>query len=282
MKRDQLDYVQLDIDFLNKPKIKALGFKFGALAQLLVISALLDMGGATNGEIDDDAFNALASIYGFDPQKSIEILNYLLETKILFRADSKKITNSRIIEAQQEVADKRRKWREAKGYTEESSETQDQTKEIPKTIIPDSEEIPNGILKDSKDHKDLNTKVLNINKKEDKPLKNVILGPRLAVTEEQQQTLIEEFGQESLDYYAKTCSDYLLATGRKYKNYAAFMRNWIRKEIAERKGYYHPNRARVLTDGRGPPIKQSPTERSFQAFKNVEKIIENKNLKITT
>lgn len=69
--------------------------------------------------------------------------------------------------------------------------------------------------------------------------KKLTLAPKLLVTEIEHEKLLAEFGSESVKYYTQVCSDYLVANGRVMKNAAAFMRNWIRREIAERKGFYY-------------------------------------------
>lgn len=66
------------------------------------------------------------------------------------------------------------------------------------------------------------------------------LAPKISMTEQQANALIEEFGEEACRYYKHVCSDWLVANGKVKKDAAAFMRNWIRKEIAERKGFYFP------------------------------------------
>lgn len=71
-------------------------------------------------------------------------------------------------------------------------------------------------------------------------LPKITLAPKLSMTKDQAMNLIEEFGKESCEYYKKVCSDYLVSKGKTMKDAAAFMRNWIRREIAERRGFYYP------------------------------------------
>lgn len=66
--------------------------------------------------------------------------------------------------------------------------------------------------------------------------------PKISMTDKEYQTLIEEFGVESVNYHLKTCSDWLLSSGKIKKSSVAFMRNWIRKDIAECKGFYYPKK----------------------------------------
>jgi len=89
--------------------------------------------------------------------------------------------------------------------------------------------------------------------------KKIPLAPKLLVTELEHEKLLEEFGSESVKYYTQVCSDYLLAKGRMMKSPAAFMRNWIRRDIAECKGfYYHKFQNGVKTQ----------KEKNLEYFKN--------------
>ena len=65
------------------------------------------------------------------------------------------------------------------------------------------------------------------------------LAPKIIMDEKGFRSLLEEFGNESYKYYLPICSDYLVSSGKAKKDGAAFMRNWIRKDIAERKGFYY-------------------------------------------
>lgn len=89
----------------------------------------------------------------------------------------------------------------------------------------------------------------------------VTLAPGLTMTRKQSKALIEEFGLEACRYYKPICSDWLLANGKKKKDAAAFMRNWIRKEQAERKGFYYPKKlpeAQRVFDSPRPTLRPQP------------------------
>lgn len=70
------------------------------------------------------------------------------------------------------------------------------------------------------------------------------LAPRIVMTQEERDSLVAEFGEESVLYHAPRASDWLVANGRTKKNYCAFLRNWIRTEIAEQRGFYSPRNRR--------------------------------------
>lgn len=63
--------------------------------------------------------------------------------------------------------------------------------------------------------------------------------PRISMSETEFMGLVSEFGEESVKYHLANCSDWLISNGKTKKNYAAFLRNWIRKEIAEQRGFYN-------------------------------------------
>jgi hypothetical protein len=76
------------------------------------------------------------------------------------------------------------------------------------------------------------------------------VAPRVTMTDAEHASLVEEFGRESVAYHVKVCSDYLLSSGKTKKNSAAFVRNWIRREIAECKGFYHQQGRKNFTNSR--------------------------------
>lgn len=93
----------------------------------------------------------------------------------------------------------------------------------------------------------------------------ISIAPKLSMTKEQAQGLVEEFGRESCEYYKKICSDYLLSKGKTMKDAAAFMRNWIRREIAERKGFYYPKQ-----NGYRPHTAASMAEKNLEYIRKME------------
>lgn len=64
------------------------------------------------------------------------------------------------------------------------------------------------------------------------------VAPKLPMTKDAAKGLVAEFGKEACEYYKPVCSDYLLSNGRIIKDGAAFMRNWMRRERSEGKGWF--------------------------------------------
>ena len=55
-----------------------------------------------------------------------------------------------------------------------------------------------------------------------------------------EKSICDEFGKACFDHYLPIVSDWLASSGKKYKDYSAFMRNWIRRERDEGKGFFKP------------------------------------------
>lgn len=60
--------------------------------------------------------------------------------------------------------------------------------------------------------------------------RQVTLAPRIVLKASEQVALIAEFGERQVTEAAQTASDWLLAEGKTKKDYAAFLRNWLRRE----------------------------------------------------
>ena len=159
-KRAQLSHVLIDVDFFDKPKIRSLEMWFGPLGTLLLVRLLGDISRATNAEIDDECFEFHAKHIGF--ALGSEFLDYCIDREILSRTSLNCISNSRVIEDQEKLAEQQDKWRKAK------------------RVSKDSNENPRGIPEDSQSP-------LNVQKSEDlntEELKNEDLKKLSNVTEE--------------------------------------------------------------------------------------------------
>ncbi len=82
--------------------------------------------------------------------------------------------------------------------------------------------------------------------------------PKISMTESEMEEIQTEFGVDSVKYYLTVCSDWLCSNGKTKKSCAAFVRNWIRKDIAELKGFYYPKR------GAPPGERLTPAERTME------------------
>jgi hypothetical protein len=64
--------------------------------------------------------------------------------------------------------------------------------------------------------------------------RQVMLAPRIVMKASEQVALIAEFGERQVTLAAQTASDWLLSEGKTKKNYAAFLRNWLRRDTQSR------------------------------------------------
>ena len=65
--------------------------------------------------------------------------------------------------------------------------------------------------------------------------------PLIDLSETEYKNLVIEFSEDPVKYYLPVCTDWLLSKGKgPPKSGVALLRNWIRKDKAERKGFYYP------------------------------------------
>lgn len=150
--RAKLKSTIIDSSFLGKPKVKALAVEHGDLAVLAYIACLLDMSGATDGEVDRAVALSNFTRYGSSREEAAELLDYCL-ARGLFSAGSEShlITNSRIVREMEEVAAKRVAWKAKKRKQRDKLET---PKGHPRDTEGDSVELSENSEKSEKE-KDL-------------------------------------------------------------------------------------------------------------------------------
>lgn len=107
----QVQYIRLDTDFFDKPKIKALAFRCGQGAVLCLIRLLCAMGRATDGELSRDAWLAISVESGLTVEDAETLAKYCLKEKI-FGGNLAALTNSRVLEDQEALERKREQNRE--------------------------------------------------------------------------------------------------------------------------------------------------------------------------
>ena len=102
----QLEYIRLDTDFFDKPKIKGLVYRHGHESVGFLLRLLCSMGRATEGFIGRDAWEAIGIESGIDPQRAEKLVAYCLDQGIL-EGDLSTISNSRV-HTDREALDKKR------------------------------------------------------------------------------------------------------------------------------------------------------------------------------
>ena len=110
----QLEYISLDTDFFDKPKIKGFVHRHGQGAVSFLLRLLCGMGRSTEGEISRDSWEAIGVEAGLDVERATSLVSYCLENQIL-AGDLEVLTNSRVKVDQEALAAKRAKIRERVG-----------------------------------------------------------------------------------------------------------------------------------------------------------------------
>jgi hypothetical protein len=126
-KRDKLPGLFISREFFADPKVRRVRRKYGAAGPMAVLEIWLTLAGERNCEIHRDA--AIDIIVGhFDESKSVEVLNFLIEVKLLTTFGNDYLTNQIIIDDLENFEEKRRVWREkyeskkrVKGESEQGS-----------------------------------------------------------------------------------------------------------------------------------------------------------------
>jgi hypothetical protein len=161
--RAQLDHLLIDVDFLDKPKVKALLHRFGPLAQFYLIKIYMALSRATDAEMSIDAAKGLAWEIRLENQADA-ILEYLLEQEMLHSPRAGFISSERVVKDQEALAESREKWRAKKGGA-----VSPPSPRIPRRFPGDSPETPPPIPPESVKSEDLNNEDLKT--KEDTPAK---------------------------------------------------------------------------------------------------------------
>lgn len=111
--RVQLKHLLLDVDFFDKPTVRALVYKHGHLAALTYMRWLMLMSRASNAFVTRDALFSIArevlagvSVTVATPEN---VLAYCLKTGMIEQCGDDEYTNDRVVKDQESCADKREK-----------------------------------------------------------------------------------------------------------------------------------------------------------------------------
>lgn len=135
----QVEYIRLDVDFFDKPKIKGLQRKHGHKAILLILRLYCAMGRATNATLNRDSWEALAADGGYEDGEAIIVVDYCLGHGIL-SGDYEQLTNTRVVEDQAALERKREQAKaRQKSFREKPKELESPTTlEVISTSLPKS------------------------------------------------------------------------------------------------------------------------------------------------
>lgn len=134
----QLDYIRLDTDFFDKPKIKALLYKFGHEGLIFFIKILCQVGRSTDCKLNEEQCAALAFESQMPTEKTEEFFSYCLERGLLDGTRTE-LSNSRVRDDVAALEHKRSKARQRQQRyravsEEERGEQQEKHRETP--IVP--------------------------------------------------------------------------------------------------------------------------------------------------
>ena len=111
----KLHYILLEKSYFQKPKIKALRRRWGAVGIVIHQAVQCDMGTAQDAEIDEDCFFVICNDFGLDDDRAREFLSYCLERELFYKGSkSFLIYCSRIREDQISLEKKQDNWRTSK------------------------------------------------------------------------------------------------------------------------------------------------------------------------
>jgi len=134
--RVQLSHLLIDVDFFDKPTVRALEFKHGKLAALLYVRWLMLMSRASNALVTRDSLQSLGEFVLDDPSKFDEVLSYCLKTRMLTNVKDDLFTNERVIKDQESCALKRE---QATQRQKKYREKMDQNSNALVTRLPDTD-----------------------------------------------------------------------------------------------------------------------------------------------
>lgn len=223
----QLKHLLLDVDFFDKPKIKALTFRFGKSAGLWLIQTYLQMSRATNGLVDNDLLLGLAAELGI--ADGTELVSYCLQ-KGLINKKADGFSNVRVDEDQEALAERQENWRNQKRSRKDSLEN------------------PSGILQESprsvnvQTTEDLNIEDLNIEdlEKSHPQSRNLKFGEYCEMSEIEYDQFCVTKGIDFLNRCFEKANAWVRESRktpefpdrkRRAKDSAALFQNWVFKAI---------------------------------------------------
>lgn len=161
-KRARLDYVQFDVECIDKPRFQTFLDSVDPIAGLFLIQLWLKIGRAENARIPRKYAASLCHSVRCPKDIAEKAIELAIEEELL-GLDGEFLTLSRIEKEQEKVAKQREEWRKKKGYPEE------ETPDVPDSFPEDSPGNPQGKKCDSPEilnteHLTLNTEVLDLKK----------------------------------------------------------------------------------------------------------------------
>lgn len=262
-KREKLNHVQFDIQYYNKPKMRAFRKEFlndGLVAYMDLQLAIAD---STNAEIRFSDAISIVKEWLTDQDQAIPMIDYLVERGMLLRYATGGIdwiSHPRIAEAQESLFVERERWRSYKKRKYEDS-TRKPKRKRRESLTQDQDQSLTQTQDQSQDHK-----------KE--------IAPKVLLSATDIEGLGRAMPADELNYWITQCSDAAQSKPRKwatYKDHAAVIRSWRNLKLESGKAwnpktklYEKPNGFHGNSSG-----KQSAAQRNQQTtFDAVKQILE--------
>lgn len=102
--RVQLHHLLIDIDFFDKPTVRALIYKHGQLSGLLYVRWLMLMSRASNALVTRDSLFSVGQEVLSDADKCDSVLSYCLQSGMIQEVEDGVFTNDRVIKDQESCA----------------------------------------------------------------------------------------------------------------------------------------------------------------------------------
>lgn len=233
-KRVQLKHVLIDVDFFDKPKIRALAFSYPVNGVSILLHLYAMMSRATDGVIHGDAILALTKQWDIKDGK--EFITYCVQHGLIHNSGYG-YSNSRVERDQERCAEEREKAQERRRKYEERTRSERVPNDY-QTILPVTDPVPGS----DPDH---------IDPKKAVPPGAVIFGdpPKLLFDPLDWADLVMNWFNGNEGDCRDSCeaaADYLAQEGRPQpRDCLAYMRGWIRKskQFAKGRSDYHKQEA---------------------------------------
>lgn len=162
----QLKHLLIDVDFFDKPKIKALNYDYKQNGVSFFIAILCDMAKGTNSEVSDSCIRAIGEKFSFDKEATDEFIKYLIIHNMVHRcANPLYLANRRVLKDQASMASKQEKWRTNKGLHRDRVRTnRGQSEDMSRTN--------RGHVKSETNRGHVNTEYMNIESMNSESMKN--------------------------------------------------------------------------------------------------------------
>lgn len=230
--RVQLDYLLIDVDFFDKPTVRALVYKHGQLSGLLYVRWLMLMSRASNALVTRDSLFSVGQEVLGDTDTCESVLSYCLQSGMIHQVGDGCFTNDRVIKDQESCAVKR------KGSAQRQKKYRESALRVSNALVtrlPDTAPVTVTVTED-----------LNTIKKKCEYFQVEVQPPPESAPDSRKigtsKLVFDWHDWEGLavNHYhgrrtemlddVRAATDYLKSTGKTISDPCAYMRSWIRRK----------------------------------------------------